>query len=92
MEITKEESRAYVVGIQFPTPSMLGDMVRALRRHVAAEMRLEFGATNHIYMPVRTESGGVQVKRILTDPGDARHNFTDADWDRAAHEALMGGS
>lgn len=90
MKITKEESEAYVVGIQFPTPSMLGDMVRALRRHVAAEMRLEFEKEHRLDCKRCLTCSYGDVHRAA--PPNPRHTYTADDWERDAHEALMQGS
>lgn len=91
MTITAEESEAYKFAMAAegagltlrsePTIS-LAILANALRRHVAAEMRLEWEDDHFFY-------DAEQGKCCDCPKGkrDPRHH---ADWDRAAHEALKG--
>lgn len=92
MNITKEESEAYSWAIEHVagTWNYVAVVRDALRRHIAAEMRLAFEATNHC-ITAEAVRGGVRAYRTNYDESDPRHNFTDADWERAAHEALISG-
>lgn len=85
MTITMEESEAYQWAILPPEHSLSTNLANALRRHVAAEMRLEF--YNEDGHGNCAASDCYVCGRVGLDP---RHNFSAADWERAAHETLMG--
>lgn len=92
MNITPEESKAYQYARDyFGNLGYVKLLKTALRHHVAAEMRLEFEATNHC-LTAEVVIGGVTTYRANYNDDDPRHNFTDADWDKAAHEALQKGT
>lgn len=96
MTITPEESEAYTLAMSAqaagltlrsePTIS-LAILANALRRHVEAEMRLEFDK-DHKIERLWHGNNVCQFQSLCSDP---RHNYTEDDWDRAADEALMGG-
>lgn len=104
MTITAEESEAYKFAIAAegagltlrsePTIS-LAILSNALRCHVAAEMHLEFEREHEEY-----QATSVNAEEILpwccTDCGQRsnwtkEHKYLAADWEQAAHEALMKG-
>lgn len=96
MKITPKESEVYQWALEHPGATNTGLLITlatALRSHVAAEMRLEFeGEHKIIEIEVGTAKGDYPMCVVCKDGSiDPRHNYTDADWDRAAHDALMGG-
>ena len=85
MTITPYESEAYKWAVkrggEWDFPSVLRD---ALRDHLAAEMRLEFEKEH------REGFTGNCVICVVKQKHDSHHNYTEADWNRAADEALKG--
>ena len=87
MNIAPEESEAYQWALKERGYwKWIADIAVALRRHVGAEMRLEWEA-EHL-QPDMNGDIGCDCDGKNCDP---RHDYTDADWDKAAHDALMGG-
>ena len=88
MTITPEESQSYQWALE-GAHNM--DLVLALRRHVANEMRLEFGNEHELYRSEDISDLGMYCPTCGSESNwDERHQRTDADWERAAHEALKG--
>ena len=85
MTITPEESEAYRFGIAID-----GTLSNALRRHVGAEMRLEFEREHLILGKGIVDTWCSVCHRGLIER-DPRHGYDDAAWERAADEALRKG-
>ena len=94
MKITPEESGAYQKVEKYANSWIDRELANALRHHVAAEMRLEFeGEHKIIEIEVGTAKGGYPMCVVCKYGSiDPRHDYTDVDWDRGAHEALQKGT
>lgn len=94
MTITTEESEAYRWAIKtHGNWDYVAILHHALRRHVAAEMRLEFEIDHETFTPGEYDFITGALALHCSECGqyknfDSRHNYSEADWDRAAHEAL----
>jgi hypothetical protein len=92
MDITQEESQAYQWAFE-GAHNM--DLVFALRRHVAAEMQMEFEAAHEEYQATSVNTDGILPWYCAScgqrSDWDERHNRLAGDWDKAAHAALSNG-
>ena len=98
IEITPEAQRQYRLAAHWAhqeSTRNYRDICIALRDMTAEVMRLEFAAEHKPYISAiqgyRCAACCHGIDGALKERCDPRHNYTEADWQRAAHDALSGG-